>query len=103
MIHLGKLTMLDLFICEPWFYVNVSPFNMQKPVTQVGLCVCVCVCTLVRALVVKMYGNNLSRCFVFRQGGLYVYVCVCVCVLLCEPWLSRYIVFRQQPVKMFRL
>ncbi len=58
-------------------------------------CVCVCVCVYSCASLgcpdVSSLGNNLSRCFVFRQGGL-----VCVCVLLCEPWLSRCFVFRQQ-------
>ncbi len=66
---------------------------------------------------VSSLGNNLSICFVFRQGGsvaFSVHLCVCyvslgcqdvsslgrgvlcVCSVLCEPWLSMV-------VKMFRL
>ncbi len=92
---------------------DVSSLGCQD-VSSLGRgCICVYVLFYVSASVcmfcynymslgVSSLGNNLSRCFVFRQGGS---VCVCVYVLFCvshrlEPWLSRCFVFGQQPVKM---
>ena len=47
------------------------------------MCVCVCSCASLGCQDMSSLGNNLSRCFVVRQGGLSVYVCVCVCVCVC--------------------
>ena len=44
----------------------------------VYVCVCACSCASLGCQDVSSLGNNLSRCFVFRQGG----VCVCVCALV---------------------
>ena len=54
------------------------------------VCVCVCVCVSVCTLFyvslscqdVPSFGNNLSRCVVFRKGG---FVCVCLSVV-CFMW-----------------
>ena len=68
------------------FYVCQGDLSLGRGVLCASVCVYVlfCVCQDVSSL-----GNNLGSVCVF---------CVCVCSVLCEPWLSRCVVFGQQPV-----
>ena len=59
------------------------------------MCMFVLFCVSLSCQDESSFGNNLSRCIVFRQGGS-VCVCVCeplqciiICTVLCEPQLSR--------------
>ena len=58
------------------------------------MCICVLFCVSLSCQDESSFGNNLSRCIVFRQGGS-VCVCVCVCVSLDCVSICTVIVFRQ--------
>ncbi len=103
------------FNCVCTFLVHISYVCVKMS----HLCVCVCVlhvsygymfhmlCVCVCCQDDSSFDGNLSRCHIFWRGSNSVCVCVLhvsyVCVYVCALLLSRWLIFRQQPVKMSHL
>ena len=89
------MSRLSATTCQDVSSLGRGVLSVCVCVRALTVCVFVLFCVSLSCQDESSFGNNLSRCIVFRQGGsecVCVYVsldCVYICTVQCEPQLSR--------------